>query len=191
MSNFLIGIICILLHWWKKLTLGAKCKGKTLLVIEIVFTLHRYCTVSVQFWFSVSKAKHDRAALLNGCNIQISLVTTTRSWLDWTLHIANLDSCCFHELFRQRVFVSLQFTIAQKREKIQNRNIPEGWIEAARGREQVVVAIAARMDPVVAVAATASVVIQVKVEAVGSDFVRRPRATRLTSLSWKKNVQVF
>ena len=38
----------------------AKCKGKTLLVIEIFFTLHRYCTVTAQYWCSVSKAKHDQ-----------------------------------------------------------------------------------------------------------------------------------
>ena len=46
------------------------------LVIEIFFTLHRYCTVTVQYWCSVSKAKHDQvfsAALLNGHKIQISL----------------------------------------------------------------------------------------------------------------------
>ena len=37
-----------------------KCKGKTLLVIEIFFTLHRYCSVTAQYWCSVSKAKHDQ-----------------------------------------------------------------------------------------------------------------------------------
>ena len=39
--------------------LGEKCKGKTLLVIEISFTLHRYCTVTAH-WCSVSKAKHNQ-----------------------------------------------------------------------------------------------------------------------------------
>ena len=31
--------------WLELAWVGAKCKGKTLLVIEIIFTLHRYCTV--------------------------------------------------------------------------------------------------------------------------------------------------
>ena len=46
----------------------ANCKGKTLLVIEIFFTLHRYCTVIAQSWCSVFKAKHNQVflnALLN------------------------------------------------------------------------------------------------------------------------------
>ena len=34
--------------WLEMAWLGAKCKGKTLLVIEIFFTLHRYCTVTNQ-----------------------------------------------------------------------------------------------------------------------------------------------
>jgi hypothetical protein len=62
--------------WLELAWLGTKrkTKGKTLLVIEIFFTLHRYCTVTVQYWCSVSKAKHDEvfsAALLNGRKIQI------------------------------------------------------------------------------------------------------------------------
>ena len=38
------------IEFWLELAwLGAKCKGKTLLVIEIFFTLHRYCTATV--WY--------------------------------------------------------------------------------------------------------------------------------------------
>ena len=49
------------LDFWLKLAwLGAKCKGKTLLIIEFFFTLHSYCTVTVQYWCSVFKAKHDQ-----------------------------------------------------------------------------------------------------------------------------------
>ena len=62
--------------WLELAWLGTKCIGKTLLIIEILFTLHRYCTVKVQYWCSVSKAKHDQvfsAAFLNGHKIQISL----------------------------------------------------------------------------------------------------------------------
>ena len=65
--------------------LGAKCKGKTLLVIEIFFTLHRFCTVTVQYWCSVSKSKHYQvfsAALLNRRKIQISLQQPDRD-LTW------------------------------------------------------------------------------------------------------------
>ena len=40
--------------------LGAKCKGKTLLVIEIFFALHRDCTVTTFYHCSVFKAKHDQ-----------------------------------------------------------------------------------------------------------------------------------
>ena len=64
---------------WLRLELAwleAKCKGKTLLVMEIFFTLHRYCTARVQYWCSVSKAKRDQVfsvVLLNGRKIQISL----------------------------------------------------------------------------------------------------------------------
>ena len=60
--------------WLELAWLGAKCKGKTLLVIEIFFT--QQCTVTVQYCCSVSKEKHDQvfsAALLNGRKIQISL----------------------------------------------------------------------------------------------------------------------
>ena len=32
--------------WLELAWLWAKCKGKTLLVIEIFFTLHRYCTIT-------------------------------------------------------------------------------------------------------------------------------------------------
>ena len=46
--------------WLELAWLGGKCKGKTLLVIEIFFTLHRYCTVTVQYWCSVFKAKRDQ-----------------------------------------------------------------------------------------------------------------------------------
>jgi len=70
--------------------LGAKCKGKLLLVIEIFFTLHRYCTDTVQYWCSVSKAKHDQvfsAALLNGHKIQISLQLPDR---DLTWRVASM-----------------------------------------------------------------------------------------------------
>jgi hypothetical protein len=93
--------------------LGAECKGKTLLVIEIFFTLHRYCTVTVQYWCSVSKAKHDQvfsAALLNGRKIQNSLqlsdcdltwrVASTTHWtlpLHWllgTIHLRRQHSAC-------------------------------------------------------------------------------------------------
>ena len=79
--------------WIEQAWLGTKCKGKTLLIIETFFTLHRYCTVTVQYWCSVSKAKHDQvfsAALLNGRKIQLSLllpdcdltwrVTSTTNW---------------------------------------------------------------------------------------------------------------
>ena len=62
--------------WLELAWLGAKCKGKKLLVIEIFFTLHRHCTVTVQYWCSVCKAKHNQvfsAALLIGRKIQISL----------------------------------------------------------------------------------------------------------------------
>ena len=38
---------------------GAKCI-KTLLAIENFFTLHRSCTVTVHYWCSISKAKHDQ-----------------------------------------------------------------------------------------------------------------------------------
>ena len=49
------------IEFWLELAwLGEKCTGKTLLVIEIFFTLHRYCTVTAQYWCSVSKAKHDQ-----------------------------------------------------------------------------------------------------------------------------------
>ena len=60
--------------WLELAWLGAKCKGKTLLVIEIFFTF--FNTVTVQYCCSVSKEKHDQvfsAALLNGRKIQISL----------------------------------------------------------------------------------------------------------------------
>ena len=46
--------------WLELAWLREKCKSKTLLVIEIFFTLHRYCTVTAQYWCSVSKAKHDQ-----------------------------------------------------------------------------------------------------------------------------------
>ena len=54
--------------WLELAWLGAKFKGKTLLVIEFFFTLHRYC--------SVFKAKHDPSflsAFQNSPKIQISL----------------------------------------------------------------------------------------------------------------------
>ena len=35
--------------WLQLAWLGAKCKGKTLLVIEIFFALHRDCTVSAYY----------------------------------------------------------------------------------------------------------------------------------------------
>ena len=83
--------------WLELAWRGANCKGKTLLVNEIFFTLHRYCTVTVQYWCSVSKAKHDwvfSAALLNGRKIQISLQLQDRdftwrvaSTAHWTLSI--------------------------------------------------------------------------------------------------------
>ena len=63
-------------YWLELAWQGSKCKGKTLLVIENFFTLYRYCTVTVQYQCSVSKAKHDQifsAALQNGRIIQISL----------------------------------------------------------------------------------------------------------------------
>ena len=81
--------------WFELDWLGAKFKGKKLLVIEISFTVERYCTFTVQFWCSVSKAKHDwvfSAALLNKCKIQISLQLPDRdliwrfaSMAHWTL----------------------------------------------------------------------------------------------------------
>ena len=47
---------------------GAKCKGKTLLVIEMSFTLSRYFTVTVQYWCSVPKQKTTGLWLdLEGC----------------------------------------------------------------------------------------------------------------------------
>ena len=67
--------------------LGAKCKGKTLLVIEIFFTLHRYCTalhchspvlvLSIQSktWQSVLSSLAEWAQNSN-------FITTTGSWLD-------------------------------------------------------------------------------------------------------------
>ena len=46
------------------------------LVIEILFTLHRYCTVTALYWYSVSKAKNDEVFSVPsriGAKIQISL----------------------------------------------------------------------------------------------------------------------
>ena len=45
--NFTILQILSTLEFWLELAwLGAKCKGKTILVIEIFFALHRDCTVT-------------------------------------------------------------------------------------------------------------------------------------------------
>ena len=44
--------------------LGAKYKGKTLVVIEMFFTPHRYYTATIQYWCSVFKAKHDQVFLV-------------------------------------------------------------------------------------------------------------------------------
>ena len=60
---------------------------KLTLVIEIFFTLHRHCTVTVQYWCSVSNAKHDQvftAALLNRRKIQTSLQLPDRD-LTWSV----------------------------------------------------------------------------------------------------------
>jgi hypothetical protein len=83
--------------WLELAWLGAKCKVKTLLVIEIFFTLHRYCTIIVQYWYSVCKAKHDQvfsAALLKRRRVQISLqlpdgdlTWRVASMVHWTLEI--------------------------------------------------------------------------------------------------------
>ena len=67
-------------YFWLELAwLVANCKGKTLLAIEFFFTFFRHCTVTFQYWCSVSKAKHDRvfsAALLN-----ISPKVNNKFWL--------------------------------------------------------------------------------------------------------------
>ena len=63
-------------------------------------SFHRYCTVTVQYWCSVSKAKYDRAfsvALLNCQKIPISLQLPDRDFTrrvpstsHWTLQELNL-----------------------------------------------------------------------------------------------------
>ena len=94
-SQNLVNVVCERL-------LGAKCKVKILLVIEIFFTLHRYCTITVQYWCSVSKAKHDQvfsATLQNGHKIQISLQPLD-SDLTWRVASTTHWSLLVHYYFR-------------------------------------------------------------------------------------------
>ena len=79
--------------WLELVWLWAKFKGKTLRVIEIFFTLHRYCTVTVQYWCSVAKAKYVwwsfLSSLAEWAHIQIPLHLPDRdlTWrAHWTLH---------------------------------------------------------------------------------------------------------
>ena len=77
----------------------AKRNGKALLVIEIFFTLHRYCTVTVQYWCSVFN--------YGGLIFTLSLAFVhLMEWLKCMFHFPNYY-CSRNLYFCQKCVVNL------------------------------------------------------------------------------------